>query len=445
MTHDWRYRSNELYPGVIAYGDYAPNGVPANTYTPKQCILEGFRQATYSKTSPSLWPTVKRWNADKTLPVQYQKAAKAAKALLDSQDWGSGPFFSEKRHVVNSHPFVQMGGKGPFGFFYTGPLLAYGSVAGAMTPFQTNVQREAEVVQMFAKGSDAIKRSMPGQSEVDLLLAAGELRKDGLPSIPGAQLLMGWRRPVKELSGEYLNFMFGVKPLVSDLAGLARIARSQAQVIQQMTRDGNRRVRRRYNYPPEKTVATTVMSTTARPGSWGNLYAGGISSGTLTRVTRTESEWWFSGAFQQYIPQGDTLLEKSIRVLDETDRLIGVKPTPEVIWNLSAWTWLFDWFVSAGSAVSNLSRMGSDRIIMQYGYIMHHTLVENKYILTGCRVTASSGYNDVPINRIETIAKYERKARAHAFPYGFGVTWSDLTETQSAILTALGLSRTSRF
>jgi hypothetical protein len=286
---------------------------------------------------------------------------------------------------------------------------------------------------------------MPGQSEVDLLVSAGELRKDGLPSIPGAQLLMGWKRPVKEISGEYLNFMFGVKPLVSDLHGLARIARNQATAVQQMTHDGNRRVRRRYQYPPEKTVATTVMSTTARPSGWGILYAGGVSSGTLTRVTRTESEWWFSGAFQQYIPQGDTLLEKSIRVIDETDRLFGVKPTPEVIWNLSAWTWLFDWFVNVGSAVSNLSRMGSDRIVMQYGYIMHHTKIENDYILTGNRITASRGYSDVPISRIETTVRYERKARAHAFPYGFGVTWSDLTETQSAILVALGLGRTSRF
>jgi hypothetical protein len=121
-------------------------------------------------------------------------------------------------------------------------------------------------------------------------------------------------------------------------------------------------------------------------------------------------------------------LDKYERYAAEADRLLGVDLTPEVLWNLSPWSWMLDWFGDFGDVMTNISNLGHDGTVMQYGY-----LIERKNI----QQTWTATFNGQPLR---TEVSYLTKQRMPASPYGFGVKFEELSSKQLAILAALGLS-----
>jgi hypothetical protein len=118
------------------------------------------------------------------------------------------------------------------------------------------------------------------------------------------------------------------------------------------------------------------------------------------------------------------------RFASEADRLLGVKITPEVLWNLTPWTWMLDWFGNVGDILRNISILGQDSMVMQYGYMMEHKTIH--------RIHKCVDYYGQPVR---TEFHYETKRRVPATPYGFGLNQQSLTTAQAAILAALGMSR----
>jgi hypothetical protein len=51
--------------------------------------------------------------------------------------------------------------------------------------------------------------------------------------------------------------------------------------------------------------------------------------------------------------------------------MFGFQPTPSLIYNLTPWTWLIDYFTNLGDLYDNLSRGVEDRLIAEYFYLMH--------------------------------------------------------------------------
>lgn len=120
----------------------------------------------------------------------------------------------------------------------------------------------------------------------------------------------------------------------------------------------------------------------------------------------------------------------------EAEKLLGLQVTPEVLWNLAPWSWLSDWFFNVGSLMTNFSALGKDNVVMRRGYMMGHDMTTVTYSNPGVSL-----YQSLPSGPISQSFTAETKARRRAHPYGFGVTHSQLTAKQAAILAALGISR----
>jgi hypothetical protein len=123
------------------------------------------------------------------------------------------------------------------------------------------------------------------------------------------------------------------------------------------------------------------------------------------------------------------------------DKLLGARITPEVLWNLTPWSWAVDWFTNVGDVIHNVSRFMNDGLVMHYGYIMRKRSVTREYSHSGGVVRVANGTK--PIGILTQKFKTTVKERASATPWGFGLTFGSFTNRQKAIMAALGLTRGS--
>jgi Pyruvate/2-oxoacid:ferredoxin oxidoreductase gamma subunit len=209
--------------------------------------------------------------------------------------------------------------------------------------------------------------------------------------------------------------------------------------MDQYERDRGRLVRRRYQFDTEKSETTQILSLNKSAdmlapisgvGGFGTSKTGVWSLKTTTTIDR-----WFSGAFVYGSPIRDTYVSESLDLAEKADRLLGLSLTPDVLWNLTPWSWATDWALNTGDILAYASDVASQGLVMRYGYIMEHSIREYEYQLTGA---VRRGRDLGTLNAVLTT---EVKQRRGANPFGFGLTWDGLTTAQASILAALGISR----
>jgi hypothetical protein len=288
--------------------------------------------------------------------------------------------------------------------------------------------------QLDAWGTTAIARVDPTKSVVDMSVFLGELLREGIPSIIGAQSWKNRSEKARSAGSEYLNVQFGWVPLVSEIRSLARAVKNAESILKQYERDAGRLVRRRYDFPMERTVSKSEFQ------SYGVL-SGYPELGTNRMVYRTDESFtkkWFSGAFTYWIPKGDSGYAKLRKYVDYADKLLGLELTPETLWNLAPWSWAVDWISNTGDVLHNVSAFDPDRLVMKYGYIMCHQ--EASILHSWLPVAFPGGKSS---DGYWKAVKY-RKIRRPATPYGFGLELGGLSDYQWSILVALGLTKGPR-
>lgn len=279
--------------------------------------------------------------------------------------------------------------------------------------------------QLDAAGTTAISRVEPTHSVADVATFIGELRQDGLPRLR-PEVMRATTKRARAAGSDYLNVEFGWKPMVSDLRKMALAVRSSHDIMENYRSHGKgQKIRRRFVFPTQSETAS---------GSYGNFIPNPSSVnlfGTGVYSVHRQQDMWFSGAFRYHVPIGDTTADKIRSYASEAQKLLGVSLTPETVWNVSPWSWLVDWQTNTGDVLHNISAMGRDGLVLQYGYMMAHTLYEE----SASARFGGAGYASYIITS-------DTKVRRPATPYGFGVDLNALTSKQSAILVALGLSKT---
>jgi hypothetical protein len=113
----------------------------------------------------------------------------------------------------------------------------------------------------------------------------------------------------------------------------------------------------------------------------------------------------------------------------------GFNITPEILWELTPWSWLADWETNMGTVLHNLSAFAQDGLVMRWGYAMEEKISSVTYDLSGGRFF--NGESTDCTQTFETI----RRQRWNATPYGFGLNPDGFTARQWSILAALGISR----
>lgn len=285
-----------------------------------------------------------------------------------------------------------------------------------------------------ALGTTAIANTTPTSPAFDFSTAAGELLSEGIPATFGFETWRERTLRARAAGSEYLNVEFGWLPLVNDVRNFSRTVQNHSKLMESYYQGSGKNTRVGFAFP--KQVSVTDIASSDLGLRWHPSYSftGGAKSGSLVRTV----DQWFKGCFTYYATPLSTstgLADKARNFAKYADHLYGVRLTPEVLWNLTPWSWAADWFSNAGDIIHNVSTFGRDSLVLKYGYIMSHTSSQSYASVSG----GSDGHGTYSGGSATYIR--EVKTRFPANPYfGFGVT-GDLSASQTAILVALGLSK----
>lgn len=177
----------------------------------------------------------------------------------------------------------------------------------------------------------------------------------------------------------------------------------------------------------------TVQQSPSWGGNWS--FATGPSAYELTseRITMRTSARFHTGLRPSAANNG--MWDKG----QELNKLMGTNFTIDLLWELTPWSWLIDWFFNIGSVLENLSSLGLTNTLLNYAYsttrreARHLVVVNPQSVTSGTSIRVHSGASYTYV--------VDQKVRRVASPFGFGVSISALTQSQLAILVALGLAR----
>jgi hypothetical protein len=277
--------------------------------------------------------------------------------------------------------------------------------------------------QLGSLGATAMSRCTPTNPAFSLPTAIGELGADGLPSAVGHGLIKERAKAAKAAGGEYLNVQFGWLPLVSDVRSFAKTVQESHDIWTSYKKGSGMKTRVGYHFPAAEDSQGATGSHTPLPGN----FSEGFLQGTTTQYRRRQS--WFKGCFRYYVPEPKGFGGKMQYWQSEASKLLGIRLTPDTLWNLAPWSWAADWFANIGDLATNVSNMGTDGLVLQYGYAMDYESLYTYSVASKLGVTTTR-------TRLQ-----KRCKRINANPYGFGVNFSTLSSRQVAIIAALGLSR----
>lgn len=154
------------------------------------------------------------------------------------------------------------------------------------------------------------------------------------------------------------------------------------------------------------------------------------------RGAKVQRDVWFKGCFTYYYePARMNWIEE---VAAKARLLLGIRLTPDILWETAPWSWLADWAVNIGPVLANVSNFQSDGLTLRYGYVMERTYILRSETFFGrANGGADSNGNVAAQCKATTI----RKRRLEAEPYSLGLIGTGLTLRQTAILSALGITR----
>lgn len=327
---------------------------------------------------------------------------------------------------------------GPFELRYEGNIVLNGASVG----WPSLVPPSSSKVTM--DGTRAIAMLMPNKPEAGLAQFVGELREK-LPALIGVETYKKGLS-TKTIGSEYLNVEFGLKPFISDLEKLARSVLEVHKLVSQYKRDSGRNIRRRAllrddtDFRMISSNAAMDISLPRRLGSEPNLdtYVTVESRRLGGEVFEDSRELtWFSGAFTYHLSDAHNFITRIDQWEEKANHLLGTRITPELVWELTPWSWLVDWFANVGNFLTNVDMLSNDASVLRYGYVMHYQRVSRTCSRPG--LTPVDGVAlPAPLRQVFEIT---RKQRTRATPYGFGVDVGALSPRRWAILGALGMTK----
>lgn len=392
-----------------------------------------FQNWTGSAGSVPPSPSFQYANGQQDLLISYSHGRKFR---LGTSDVG-GPFHAVKRKLVegNFGPVhnrtvigTAQGDSNAFGENYKGFYHAkFHTVTNGSFPVVPTVSN----AELDTLGATAISRVLPTNPLVDLAVALGEFRSEGIPAISGAATLRAKVGRARAAGGDYLAYEFGWRPLVDEIQALYTSIFNSQELIDKYERESGKLLHRRYTFPDQFSSSTSTETgiwpePSIKTGYWSG-------AGTRTTVTLDTRKTWFEGAFTYYLaPQGSVIRAEQLAA-----KRLGHRITPEVLWNLTPWSWAADWVTNIGDVIHNVSAFASDGLVMPYGYMMSERTITKQYFTSGATLKRQQTKVDCH-QELTTISKQRRQAT----PYGFGLDpGTDFSNRQWAILGALGLAR----
>lgn len=296
----------------------------------------------------------------------------------------------------------------------------------------------SSVADLNAFGTTAIANVLPNNPIGGLSVFLGELKREGLPSLPGIHSWKGRTDIARSAGSEYLNQEFGWEPLISDIRKFWYAAHQSERIIEQYARGSGKRIHRSYRAPTvRETLSDTLYqdyTNTVAPVLDVSFWA----STPKKRVIKSKiTDRWFEGCFTYYLPPLDPSGGNGQRNRQIARKLYGAEVTPETVWNLTPWSWAIDWMTNAGDVFHNISGFANDGLVMHYGYVMEQIVHREEHYLYNVKTKSQPTVE----RTATTILSTTTKRRKVATPYGFGLDPLGFTSRQLSILGALGIAK----
>jgi hypothetical protein len=248
----------------------------------------------------------------------------------------------------------------------------------------------------------------------------------------------------KKAADHYLNHQFGWVPFVNDLLKINETYQNQRRYIDQITKDNGSWIRRVRTLSSENTETLDTHGGYQQGIGWrtefsqmcNNISASELSSIKLTRTVVNTTRTWAAGSFTYYRPEFDKSLSDYESNWNEAMRLLtlyGARINPYVLWKVTPWTWLLDWFVGVGTLIDRAVSWAFDGVVSRYMYLMQHNISAMKH-------SVHINWKDGPttLTWLNYIESKQREVADNNFSFRLSGT---LSARQLAIIAALGLSR----
>ena len=365
-----------------------------------------------------------------------------------------GPF-----HVTHTGPYYELGNVNKVLGGNNSEILYSGCVCG---PFVKNASigahydgtvADMDESSMNASGATAIAQVAPTNPSANLSTALAESFREGVPSLPGIQTWQARTDRLRSVGSEYLNYQFGWNPLRNEVHSVVDAARYHRDIMQNYRHNEGRDIHRRFDFSPEITSWELEIEPGFAIEPLNSTYLAAVSGNPASAervvIVKYERKRWFEGCFTYGGLSGTDSFRKALGFGSEADAVFGLNLTPDVLWDLTPWSWAVDWFTNAGDVIHNVSSFASAGLVMRYGYMMeersHTYYTRYGANLWKCLDSYKPGFLPKTVARrmgggargIQTV----RKSRCPANPFGFGVGWEGLSPTQLAITAALGITR----
>jgi len=242
----------------------------------------------------------------------------------------------------------------------------------------------------------------------------------------------------KKIADNFLNHQFGWVPFIGDMQRFHATYLNQAKLLSDFTARNDKWTRRKV------TLSTETTSVKADGGigcivSPNFTVASGYctSNPTWELFVDTETNISAVGRFKYYRPEFDQSLTEyhsAWMAMQRRLTLYGARISPSNIYKATPWTWAIDWVSSLNSYVNYANDVLVDSIAAKYLYLIQ-TQVTRRRIRQVLPTTAGNV-------TLEWTRVIETKQRQEAgSPYGFNLTWDQLSPRQLAIAGALAISR----
>jgi hypothetical protein len=350
----------------------------------------------------------------------------------DRNQWDNGHEFNT---ITTSYSGLNYGtGASYSGYpasYYRGPVIPF-IAGGIYTGFEPPDFPDAQFY-----GARAIFGTIPDKPGASLAQQLGQiLQHSYFPSFSQVKKI-GEGKRVTYLPDNYVNYEFGLKPFLNDAQSLVKAVYEAQRLIDQYKRDGGKQIRRKMEFPETHTTerySYNFWNVFRPPGSlslpyW---YPDGYP-GTVHVDKSTEIK--FTGAYVYKLP--DSVLNNSYMInrAELVKHLLGLKLTEKDVWDLTPWSWLADWKFNLGTVIGNAAALADDSLVIKYGYLQ----VKQTWKTT---VQIAPLYDD---NHLGYTCTSVRKQRFRSSPYGFGMNPASFSDTQWAILSALGLTKAWKY
>lgn len=347
---------------------------------------------------------------------------------------------------------------------YYGPLGIYTNGASSVMDGRANLTTGPNIATGNwsaidqTKGAKAISKTIPTLPVSGVAAFLGELH-EGLPQLIGHSLLFKERAHAFHAAGdEYLNVQFGWKPFVSDVKKFAKAFTNAHAILKKYREESGKALRRKYSFPatrsthlypelfmdwgavkPENVFRFPCADPSIPGGTFPSLdidalFRLGASASFHGSIVSTE-KYYFTGAYSYLLSEDDSFFGRMERYAQLANKLVGIRFTPDVLWELTPWSWLADWEANIGVNITNATALGQDNLVLRWGYLMRKTTL--KHYASSSLLTSYSGWS----GSIHNSFKFTSKERVRATPFGFGLNPGGFTDHQWSILGALGLTK----